>query len=103
MLSIKTLSFKTKLIVLCLFLSSVGVGLSAVAINGINTIAEEDGQITSKVMPKLEALNDMFMEYQRVRIALRTLAIAGLSKDAEISAVADAEASIKSYIEHNKA
>ncbi|MBL7686622.1 MAG: methyl-accepting chemotaxis protein [Bdellovibrionaceae bacterium] len=95
------MSFRVKLIALCLFLSSVGGAISAVAINGLTDIGRQNARITEKVMPKLEELNNMFLEYRRVRISLRTLGINGISKEDEAAAIRDAEDAIAEYNKHN--
>ncbi|MBK7891143.1 MAG: methyl-accepting chemotaxis protein [Bdellovibrionales bacterium] len=99
----RSMSFRVKLIALCLFLSSVGGVISAVAINGLNNIGRDNARITEKVMPKLEELNGMFLEYRRLRISLRTLGINGISKDDEATAIHDAEDAIAKYNKHNDA
>jgi methyl-accepting chemotaxis protein len=72
---IRSMSFRAKLIALCLFLSSVSGVISAVAINGLSHIGRDNARVAEKVMPKLEELNSMFLEYRRLRISLRTLGI----------------------------
>lgn len=100
---IRSMSFRAKLIALSLFLSSVGGVISAVAINGLTDVGKHNARITEKVMPKLEELNNMFLEYRRLRISLRTLGINGISKEDEVAAIRDAEDAIADYNKHNDA
>lgn len=100
---IRSMSFHVKLITLCLFLSSVGGVISAVAINGLTDIGYHNAHITGNAMPKLEDLNGMFLECRRLRISLRTFGINGISKEDEATAIHDAEDAIATYNKHNDA
>jgi methyl-accepting chemotaxis protein len=97
----ENLSFKTKLIALCLFLSAVSVGISAVCFVSLHGIQSTFSQVTDVVMPKLEEANEMFVSFREVRIQLRTLGLPGISNEQAAEAIQKAKEAIKAYKESN--
>lgn len=93
-------SFKTKLLGLCIFMASVSITIGAFAFVGINNTGYIFERVTGNVMPKLEQANQMFVEYRKIRINLRTLGLPGLSS-------ADADLAVRNTLEaieaHEKA
>jgi methyl-accepting chemotaxis protein len=96
-------SFKSKLISLCLFLSAVSVVIGVVSYNGLDDVSDSYEEVTDKVMPSMNLLNDMFLHYRRIRINLRTLGLPGLPKVQADDAIAKAIESMDAYEEANKA
>ena len=93
----KNFSFKTKLVMLCLFMAAVSVTIGGIAYNGLHEVSTSYNKIPDAVMPKLEFSNEMFVEYRRVRITIATLALAGISKQHEIENTEAANKSIENF------
>lgn len=90
-------SLKTKLLILCLFLTLVGAGVGTIGYVGIRTLSADTLKISKQSLPSIRLSNEMFLEYRRVRITLRTLGLPGLSKTEADHAVADAKDAIEKY------
>lgn len=96
------LSFKSKLIGLCVFLCSVSVVISILSYRGLHSVEDSYDEITDGVMPNLNLLNDMYLDYRSIRINLRSLGISGLSKEEAQGYVEHVIAAIESYEKNNK-
>lgn len=90
-------SFRTKLLALCVLMSAVSMIIATVSYQGLADVGDSYSQITEQVMPKLESANEMFAEYRGVRIALRTLALPGITKEQSAEAVASTLAAVAAY------
>lgn len=99
---LKKLSFKIKLILLCCFISSVAATIGIISYRGLNSVEENYDRITDLVMPKLEEANEMFVEYRRIRITLRTLGLPGITEAQANEAIQDALKAISNFEESNK-
>jgi methyl-accepting chemotaxis protein len=98
----KNLSFKTKLIALCFFMSAVSVVIGFTAYNGLKEVKAANDRITGTAMPNIDRANKLIASYRRIRILVRTLGLPGLSKqDAEIAMKAATD-EIESYEKINK-
>lgn len=102
MLNLK-LSFKAKLIALCAFLSGVSMLIGWISYRGLHKVEQSYDQVVDGVMPNLNLLNSMFIEYRAVRINLRTLGLPSLPKEEEQKAVADTLTAIENYEKLDKA
>ena len=90
-------ALKTKLLALCAILSGVTAAVGGVGFFSLKDVGTEYGFITAKVMPKLERVNQLEIDFNSVRMGLRVLALTGLSP-AEIQAeIHETEATIKHY------
>lgn len=98
----RSFSFRTKLLALCLMLCSVSVFVGGVGYLGLREVNHQYHFVTEKVLPKQLLANEMFLQYSRVRIALRTLGLPGLSKAEAEKAVADALAAVDRYEQTKK-
>ena len=76
----QNLSFKTKLIGLCLLMSGVSVLIGVISYQGIQRVQQSYTKITEGSMPNQNLLNNMYLSYKSVRINLRTLGLPGLSR-----------------------
>lgn len=98
----KSISFKTKLLGLCFFLSAVSGVIAGISYHGLNRVENSYSQVTEGVMPNLNLLNDMFLEYRSVRINLRSLGLPGLNKEESANYIEHVNKAIASYEELDK-
>jgi methyl-accepting chemotaxis protein len=99
---IKTLSFRAKLIGLCLFLSLISITIGGLSFKGLHEVETSYDQVTEGVMPNLNLLNNMFLSYRAIRINLRTLGLPGITpQDAEEAAKHAVEA-IESFEKYDQ-
>ncbi len=96
------LSFKFKLIGLCVLLSSLSVLVGGISTFGLGEVEEDYERVTSKVLPNIEYTDQMFLSYQKVRIDLRTLGLPNLSKADAQKAIAGVLEAIAKYEATNK-
>lgn len=75
----KNVSFKKRLILLCVFMSTVSLIIGGVAIYGFITFSKVSDNVTRNVIPKLTLLSEMDVNYQKTRIQVRTLGLDNLS------------------------
>ena len=95
-------SLKSKLLTLCLVLLSLIIAVGGVNYRSLTEVQSQYGMLPTKVMPKLEYLNEMFLAYRRVRITLRTLGLEDLKPEMAAEAVHDALAAIEEYEKANQ-
>lgn len=93
------LSLKTKLISLCLFMSAIPVVVGAFSFFGLNSVVGSFQKVTQGVLPNIETSEQMFLNYRRLRIELRTLGITGISKEQAEVAIKGVEEAIAKYEE----
>lgn len=101
----KTLSFKVKLLGLCLFMAGISTMIGFIGYQGLERVEGSYGFVADTSLPNLENINDMYLSYRSVRINLRTLGLPGLTKEqgqhyvtAALDAIADYEKSEKKYL-----
>jgi methyl-accepting chemotaxis protein len=94
-------SLKTKLLGLCGALLFFTVLVGGVSYWGINKIDSSYNKIASSSLPKIQAIDNMYITYQKIRINLRTLGLSGLSKKEEEIAVKNTMEAIESYEKQN--
>lgn len=97
------LSLKTKLIALCVLLSSVSVVVGATGYYAQTGIIEQYGWIAHKTMPKIRYADQMYINYRGLRVNSRSLGLQGLTKSEADKAVQSALKSIEEYEHDNKA
>lgn len=93
----RNFSFRTKLLGLCIMLCAVSVFIGGVGYFGLREVNSQYHFVTEKIMPKQLLANQMFLEYRRVRITLRTLGLPGLNKEEAEKAVAGALDAVSKY------
>ncbi len=96
-MSFSKMSIKAKLIGLCLLMSAFPVIVGVFAYIGMHSTVVGFEKVTNTVLPNVQSSDAMYLDYQRVRIALRTLGLPGLTAqqaEVEIKAV---ETSIARY------
>ena len=71
-------SLKTKLLVLCIFLSFMSVLIGTVSYVGSSKVSDSYDLVADTSLPSLNNLNEMFLSYQAIRINLRTLGLVNI-------------------------
>lgn len=94
---LKSLSLKSKLLVLCLMLSTVSVIVGVSNFRNSKRVISEYDLVTSQNMPKLDRVNQMFLEFRSLRIALRTLGYENLPADIAKTSLDKVHASIATF------
>lgn len=92
-------SFKTKLLLLSSITSFICLLIAFIGYYGLQQVEKSSEHITSNVVPNLELVNSMAYHYKEVRIEVRTLGLAGITKEEGEKAVLKAEEAIKNYEE----
>jgi methyl-accepting chemotaxis protein len=95
-------SLKAKLLSLCLGLCALSLVVGSIGYVSLQDVQSEYAFLPNKVMPKLEHLNNMFLDYRKVRITLRTLGMKGLTPEAATQTIKEAEHAIEEYEAANK-
>lgn len=99
---LNNLSLKAKLILLCgtLLLFTVLVGI--VSFWGIKKIDSHLSRVAHTSLPNIKSADAMYLNYSKIRIALRTLGLPGISNEVEVASVATVLEMINKYEEENK-
>ena len=92
-----SLSFKTKLLFLCLFMASVSLIISGISLMGSSRVTASFKRVTDVAMPNLEVLNSMFLAYRSIRIELMNLSLQGLSPKQAEESITEIKAQAESY------
>ncbi|WP_372655822.1 methyl-accepting chemotaxis protein [Halobacteriovorax sp.] len=93
----KNINFKIKLILLCLFMSSVSLIIGTVSFFGFQHFIELSHEISQDVIPRSTLLSRMDINYQKTRIAVRTLGLEHLPEDDRIQAIEDSIKAVGAY------
>ena len=91
------LSLKAKLLLQCGFMALIIVTISVCAHFGLNSINTSNKEIVDEVVPSLALVNSMGLHYKQIRIEVRTLGLAGISKADSDIAVEKTLDAIKKY------
>lgn len=91
------MSFKTKLLGLISFLCAVSVMIGVISFRGLNQVEESYQKVTHGFMPKLNLINNMYLEYRALRINLRSLGLPNLTAEAANHYISEVEKAITSY------
>lgn len=95
------LSLKAKLLFLCATLIFFILVVGGVSNWEIKKMDNSYNKIVTSSMPKIESISRMYLSYQQVRIHLRTLGLANISKAEQDMAVSRTLAAIKQYEDEN--
>jgi methyl-accepting chemotaxis protein len=98
----RNLSFKSKLMSLVSLLCLVSVIVGFIGYRGLKAVDAKYAFVTDISVPKMHLANEMFIEYRRVRITLRTLGLTGISRSEAENAISDSQAAIQQYEEAKK-
>lgn len=90
-------SLKVKLILLCSFLTLFTAVVGFFSYRGIHKIEVSNKRVVEGVVPSLELANSMAINYNKIRISLRTLGLPGITKEQADEAIRDTLKSIASY------
>lgn len=99
---LKNKSLKVKLILLCCFLTLFTAVVGFFSYRGIINIETSNERVIDGVVPNLELANSMALSYGKIRIAVRTLGLEGLTKEQADSAIDQTIKSINDYEEARK-
>ncbi|WP_120405497.1 methyl-accepting chemotaxis protein [Halobacteriovorax sp. BALOs_7] len=91
------LSFKKKLVLLCVFMSCVSLIIGGVALYGFITFSKVSDDVAKRVIPRTALLNTMDVNYQKIRIQVRTLGFENLSLENRTSAINNALKYVNNY------
>jgi len=98
----KNLSFKTKLILLCVLMGFVSLSIGVTFYIGLRNVTASYAQISDSVLPKVLQTSRMRISFRDVRIQLRTLGLSGLSPEESLATVKRASEAIAAYDAANK-
>lgn len=98
----KNMSFRSKLICLCLFLSFVGCTIGVISTLGLGKVENLNLALTRQTIPRIAELNLMDISYQKIRIEVRTLGLAGLSESNRLAAIEATKTAVARYETHAK-
>lgn len=97
------LSLKAKLLLQSSFMALIIVTISVFAYLGLDSINTSNKEIVDEVVPSLAIVNSMGLHYKQVRIEVRTLGLAGISKTDSDHAIERTINAIKAYEDQEKA
>lgn len=90
-------SLKFKLVLLCCFLTLFTAIVGFIAYEGIHQIEQSNKRVVDGVVPGLAVTNSMALNYNKIRIALRTLGLQGITKEQANESIEQALTSIANY------
>ena len=96
-------SLKFKLIFLCCFLTLFTALVGFFSYRGMHQVEQSNKRIVEGVVPNLELVNSMSISFNKIRVALRTIGLNGISKEQADEAVDQALKSIAEYEKDKKA
>lgn len=96
------LGLKTKLLLLCGFMSLIPVAVGTVAYMGLKNVATSYEKVSQGVLPNVESLDQMFLSFRRIRISLRSLGMSGVTKEQGADYIKDVKAYMELYETNNK-
>lgn len=95
------MSLKAKLLLLCIFMSSIPIGVGGFAYFGIQDLSKSYEKVTEGVMPNIEVADQMYLNFKQVRISLRSLGLSNLTTEQVQVYVQDVERNIAEYDKRN--
>lgn len=96
------LGLKTKLLLLCAFMSVIPVVVGVVSFFGLHKVGTSYEKVTSGVLPNVESVDSMYLHFKGVRIALRSLGLEGLKKEEGEEYLALVQESMDAYEKANQ-
>lgn len=98
----KKFSLKSKLLSFTVMMSLIGLAIGLSGFFSLKAVSSDYHHITDVNMPKISNLSDMFLQFRRIRIALRTLGLENVSESIAKSSVIDAVDAIEKFEDANK-
>lgn len=95
-------SLKFKLILLCCFLTLFTAVVGFFAYRGLHQIEKSNQKVVEGVVPSLELANSMALNYNKIRVAVRTLGLQGITKEQADQAIDQTLNSIANYEKDRK-
>lgn len=96
------LKLKTKLMGLCLMLSAVSFVIGSTSYFSTKKIVANYDTVVTSDLKKIEDIDELYMEFQEIVIAVRTLGTPGLTSEQISGAIKKAEEGFDKYEEHKK-
>lgn len=98
----KKLSLKTKLLILCTFMSLIPIAVGTISFSGFKNTSDSYEVVTGQVLPKTQYIDGMFLHFRNIRISLRSLGLPGVDKIQGEKFITEVVDSINAYEEINK-
>lgn len=98
----RKLSFKSKLLILCLLLSSVAAAVGGFNYYTYSFVVSQYNDVVSKNLPSIRNSDRMYLSFRKLRINLRSLGLPGLSKEMADDFIGKVHDAINEYEEANK-
>jgi methyl-accepting chemotaxis protein len=96
------LGLKAKLLLLCAFMSVIPVAVGGVAYFGMRNVAKNYEKVSEGVLPNVQSLDQMFLDFRRIRISMRSLGLTGITKEQGANFIKDAQEHIALYEKNDK-
>lgn len=100
-MNVSYFSLKTKLMLLCLFMTGIPLVVGVFSYFDLKDVAVSYEKVTAGVLPKVEFADQMFLNFREVRISLRSLGLPGLTPEQSEHFVKVVKESIASYEKYN--
>lgn len=94
---LKRLSFSTKLVVMGILTSVLMILVGAISYISESKVEKNYRFVTEKTVPKMNLVNELFLQYRDIRISLGTLILPGIAKSAANKALENISAGIEAY------
>ncbi|WP_413580735.1 methyl-accepting chemotaxis protein [Bdellovibrio sp. HCB288] len=91
------MSLKSKLLFLTLALCGVSVAIGVTSYLSLTSVSRDYGWIATKSMPKMDRLDQMNLNFRKIRINLRSLGLPNLPQDQVEQSIAGVLAAITDY------
>ncbi|MGE3262347.1 MAG: methyl-accepting chemotaxis protein [Bacteriovoracia bacterium] len=99
----KGMSLNAKMMLAPVSLMLVIAVLGGIGYSALNDTAKTFGRVSDESVPNIRFASEMFLNYRRIRISLRTLGLTGISKADAEQAVQDTKDAIAAYEAADKA
>jgi methyl-accepting chemotaxis protein len=93
----RSISLKSKLLMLCFTLASVSLVVGLAGYFGLQRVSRVYDHIADVNLPNTRTSGEMLGEFRRIRVLLRTLGLPGITRQVADQAVADAKLEIEKF------
>ena len=95
-------SLKTKLLLLCGFMSLIPIAVGSISFFGLRNISSTYEKVTGEVLPKTQSIDQMFLHFRNIRISLRSLGLPGVDKVQAEKFIKEVQDNIAGYEKYRK-